>query len=76
VHTGTISDFDINGQYGLIDADDGRLVLFNLWSVERSLRDTFGVGARVEFVEQSGILAPRALALTLLSTPDGSSAPT
>ena len=69
MHTGTISDFDPNGQYGLIDADDGQLVLFNLWNVEPPLRDSFGVGARVEFVEQSGIPAARAVALTLLSSP-------
>lgn len=66
MHTGTISAFDPNGQYGLIDADDGQLVLFNLWNVEPPLRNLFGIGARVGFVEQGGILAPRALALTVL----------
>lgn len=66
MHSGTISDFDPNGQYGLIDADDGQLVLFNLQSVAPPLRDAFGIGARVEFVEEDGAPAPRAVALTLL----------
>jgi cold shock CspA family protein len=70
VHTGTISDYDIDGQYGLIDADDGQFVLFNLRNVEPSLRGLFRVGRRVEFVEQKETVAPRALALTLLSSPD------
>jgi cold shock CspA family protein len=70
VHTGTITDYDIDGQYGLIDADDGQFVLFNLRNVEPSLRGLFRVGRRVEFVEQKEAVAPRALALTLLSSPD------
>lgn len=66
MHTGTISDFDPSGQYSLIDADDGQLVVFNLSSVEPLLRNAFTVGVRVEFVEQSGIPAPRALASALV----------
>jgi diguanylate cyclase (GGDEF)-like protein/PAS domain S-box-containing protein len=69
VHTGTICDFDANDQYGLIDTDDGRLIPFNLRNVEPPLRDAFEIGARVKFVEQSGIPSPRALALTLVPPP-------
>ncbi len=72
MHTGTISDFDPNGQYGLIDADDGGLVLFNLRGVEPLLRDAFGIGTRVKFVEQGAIPAPRAVALALLPSPAAS----
>jgi hypothetical protein len=72
MHTGTISDLDPNGHFGLIDADDGRLVLFNLWNVAPPLREPFHVGTRVEFVEETGCLAPRALALSLLPTPNRS----
>jgi cold shock CspA family protein len=61
--TGTISDFDTDGLFGLIAADDGRLMIFNLRGVTPPLRDQFRVGARVEFVEQKGSLAPRAAAL-------------
>lgn len=65
--TGTISDYDVDGLFGLIDADDGRLVLFNLQGVEAPARDQFNVGTRVEFVEQIGSPAPRASALSATS---------
>jgi cold shock CspA family protein len=61
--TGTISDFDTDGLFGLIAADDGRLMIFNLRGVTPPLRDQFRVGDRVEFVEQKGSPAPRAAAL-------------
>jgi hypothetical protein len=64
---GTISDYDADGLFGLIDADDGRLVLFNLQGVEPPARDQFNVGTRVDFVEQIGSLAPRACALSTTS---------
>ena len=62
--TGTISDYDPNSLVGLIDADDGRLILFNLQGVEPPARDQFNVGTRVQFVEQLGSLAPRASTLS------------
>lgn len=62
--TGTISDFDSEGLFGVIDADDGRLVLFNLRTIDAALRDQFRIGTRVEFAEQRGELAPRALAIS------------
>jgi cold shock CspA family protein len=61
--TGTISDFDADGQFGVIDADDGQLILFNLWNIEPRLRVPFEIGARVAFVAESGKLAPRAVEL-------------
>jgi len=61
--TGTISDFDAVGLFGVIDADDGRLVLFNLRGVGPAFREQFTVGARVNFIEEGGDLAPRASAL-------------
>jgi cold shock CspA family protein len=69
--TGTISDYDAHGLFGLIDADDGRLVLFNLQDVKPPARDQFHVGTRVEFVEQTGSLAPRASNLSATSTSRG-----
>ena len=68
VLTGTISDYDADGLFGLIDADDGRLVLFNLEGVVSSARDQFNVGTRVEFVEKIESLGPRACALSTTST--------
>jgi cold shock CspA family protein len=50
--------------FGVIDSDDGRLVLFNLRSIDVALRDRFKVGTRVEFAQQRGELAPRALAIS------------
>jgi cold shock CspA family protein len=61
---GTISDLDPDGLFGVIDADDGRLVLFNLKGVDCADKGSFKVGTRVEFVERSGDLAPRALSLS------------
>jgi cold shock CspA family protein len=61
--TGTISDFDTDGLFGLIAADDGRLIIFNLRGMHSPQRDQFRVGTRVEFTEQRGSPAPRAAAL-------------
>ena len=61
--TGTISDFDTDGLFGLIAADDGRLMIFNVRGVTPPISDQFRVGARVDFVEQKGGATPRAAAL-------------
>ncbi len=63
MNTGVISEFDSEGQFGLIDADDGHLVLFNLRNVEAARRDQFRIGTRVSFDELSAEPAPRAAAL-------------
>ncbi len=70
MHTGTISDFDAQGQYGLIDADDGRLVPFNLSDVPPPLRPAFGIGARVQFIEPAGHECTCTSSLALLSHSD------
>jgi hypothetical protein len=69
--TGTISDFDTVGLFGVIDADDGRLILFNLRDIGPQLREQFTVGTRVKFIERGGESAPRAAALSWLSANDG-----
>ena len=66
--TGTISDFDPDGLFGVIDADDGHLVLFNLRTVETAFRDQLKVGTRVSFDERAGEVAPRAIALSPIVT--------
>ena len=62
--TGTVAEFDVNGQFGLIESDDGQIVLFNLKDASPALRNRFRVGRRVRFVEHREGLAPRATALT------------
>jgi len=61
---GTITDFNVYGQLGVIESDDGGLVLFNLQGIPPAMRWRFGAGARVQFVEIDGPLAPRAVTLT------------
>lgn len=70
MHTGTISDFDAHGQYGLIDADDGRLVPFNFREIAPPLRPAFGIGARVQFHEPTGLECTCVSSLVLLSHPE------
>ena len=60
---GTVSDFDVNGHFGLISADDGQLLLFNLNDTAAELRDLFKVGARAEFAEREINSIARAVAL-------------
>lgn len=59
--TGTISDFDRTGLFGLITADDGRLLLFNLRGTAPTLRGRFEVGTRVRITRHA--LEPTARAL-------------
>ncbi len=61
--TGTVSDFDKDGLFGLIIADDGCLLLFNLRDTSPGLRDRFEIGTRVNFIKQASSLAARAVAL-------------
>lgn len=69
MRTGVISDFDTDGLFGLISADDGGLFLFNLCGVNSPARDQFKVGTRVKFVEENGSPAPRAAALAPIVSP-------
>jgi cold shock CspA family protein len=47
--TGTVSDFDRAGLFGLIIADDGGLLLFNLRETPPELRSRVEIGSRVRF---------------------------
>ncbi len=64
--TGTITEFDGDGLFGVIDSDDGRLLVFNVWAVEPALRRYFTVGSRVRFLESGGHAGPRAVSLSTL----------
>jgi hypothetical protein len=56
--TGIISNLDENGLFGVIDADDGRLLFFNLLRTVPALREKFRIGTRVHFsVDVSGLSA-------------------
>ena len=68
MHTGTISDFDADGLFGVIDSDDGRLILFNLRATDAASRGQFKIGTRVEFTEQCEEVAPRALTISPIVT--------
>jgi hypothetical protein len=46
--TGTISDFDRAGLFGLIIADDGRVLPFNVREASPALRSRFRIGTRVK----------------------------
>jgi cold shock CspA family protein len=63
--TGTIADLDKAGAFGVIDADDGRVLLFNLKGIPPSRKRRFSVGKRVEFEVADGPIAPRALGLRI-----------
>lgn len=64
MHTGIVTDLDRNDGVGLIDADDGHVVIFSRDSLETEL-SRLHVGTRVEFVEAPSELGPRAIAVTL-----------
>jgi cold shock CspA family protein len=64
--TGTISEFDETGEFGVIDSDDGQMVLFNLKNVPESQHRRFRVGTRVQFQAQETTLAPRASDLKIV----------
>ena len=73
---GIISDFDTDGLFGIINADDGRLLLFNLRGTPPVLRKCFRGGTRVGFIEQESDAAMRAVALVPIGGADGNSLPT
>lgn len=64
--TGTITELDVDGQVGLIDGDDGRVILFNLHGLAPAKRRQFGVGTRVKFAESPARLGSRAVCLAPL----------
>ena len=67
--SGTISDFDEEGAFGVIDSDDGSMVLFNLRGVPASQHRCFKVGTRVQFKAQESTPAPRAIGLKVVKAP-------
>ena len=56
--TGTIADYEIRDGIGIIDSDDGRILIFSLAPEERR---GIGVGKRVEFNEEETAVSPRAV---------------
>jgi len=70
--TGTVSDFDNEGLFGLIIADDGSLLLFNLRQTPAALRDRFETGTRVKFIKQASRPGARAVVVVPLDAADGS----
>jgi len=63
--TGTITDLDPDALVGLLDADDGRMLFFNLRALQPGVRAQFKVGTRVNFMEECDALAPRAIGLAV-----------
>ena len=61
--TGTVSDFDRAGLFGLIIADDGGFLLFNLRETPPALRSRFEIGTRVRFTTRASDLTARAVEL-------------
>jgi len=69
--TGTVSDFDKDGLFGLIIADDGSLLLFNLQGTPPALQDRVEIGARVKFIKQASRPSARAVVVIPLDAADG-----
>jgi cold shock CspA family protein len=63
--TGTVSDFDAKGGFGLIVADDGELLPFSTLDNHPALRD-IGVGSRVIFSRQEAQPVARATGIVLV----------
>ena len=60
-----ISAIWIRDLVGLLDCDDGRMLLFNLQSLQPGSQSLFKVGTRVDFLEEADALAPRAVRLVV-----------
>ena len=50
--SGIVTDFDRKGGFGLIDSDDGQVVLFNLNTLDADDLEGLRIGSRVQFIEQ------------------------
>lgn len=68
MHTGIVTDLDRTDGVGLIDADDGHVVIFNRDSLIETKLSHLRIGARVEFTEEASELGPRAVAIHLAHT--------
>jgi hypothetical protein len=60
-YTGTISDFDRAGLFGLITTDDGGLLPFNLRGISPAMRSRFGIGTRVRITKLASEPTARAV---------------
>jgi cold shock CspA family protein len=65
MNTGIVSDLDRTEGVGLIDADDGHVVIFNRDSLTATKLSHLHVGSRVEFIEEPTELGPRARGVSL-----------
>jgi hypothetical protein len=68
--TGTVSDFDRAGLFGLIVADDGSVLLFNLRETPSAVQRRFEIGTRVRFTKYASELNARAVELAPLDSSD------
>jgi hypothetical protein len=68
--TGTVSDLDEDGLFGLITADDGGLLLFNLRETPPGLRGRFEIGTRVKFIKRASTPIERAVELVPVDVTD------
>lgn len=68
MHAGTISALDSRDRFGLIDADDGRILLFKRADFEPPLCG-MQVGARVEFMDAIAEETARAVAVRVPPQP-------
>jgi cold shock CspA family protein len=66
--TGTITAFDTRGEFGVIDADDGRLMIFNLRGRPTSDRRRVELGGRVSFDVKVDPVGLRAVSVTPLKS--------
>ena len=52
MNTGIVTDFDKKGGFGLIDSDDGHVVLFSAETLDDADLRVLRIGSRVQFIEQ------------------------
>ena len=69
--TGTVSDFDSSGGFGLIMADDGDFFPFNVGMAPAALRERLRVGTRVRFRTRHCEPAARAVEIIPIDEPNG-----
>jgi cold shock CspA family protein len=65
MNTGIVTDFDRKGGFGLIDSDNGQVVLFSSDTLDVADLRTLRIGSHVEFIEQHGPNGVRAACLRL-----------
>ena len=70
--TGTVSDFDKEGLFGLIIADEGSLLAFNLRETPPAQRGRFEIGTRVKFIKHASQASARAVMVVAIEAADGS----